>query len=49
MLIIRSWLCPKCTFILLYTTRNLKACKIYRVGVRSYRVNVPWRHGFCNT
>ena len=28
MLIISSWLCPKCTFILLYTTLNLKACKI---------------------
>ena len=28
MLIIRSWLCPKCTFKLLYTTLNLKACKI---------------------
>ena len=28
MLIIRSWLCPKCTFILLYSTLNLKACKI---------------------
>ena len=28
MLIISSWLCPKCTFILLYTTLNLEACKI---------------------
>ena len=28
MLIISSWLYPKCTFILLYTTLNLKACKI---------------------
>ena len=28
MLIIRSWPWPKCTFILLYTTLNLKACKI---------------------
>ena len=28
MLIIRSWPCPKCTFIILYTTLNLKACKI---------------------
>ena len=26
--IIRSWHSPKCTFILLYTTLNLKACKI---------------------
>ena len=25
MLIIRSWPCPKCTFILLYTALNLKA------------------------
>ena len=36
-MLISSWLCPKCTFILLYTTLNLKACKInYRkkcVGV----------------
>ena len=23
-----SWPCPKCTFILLYTTLSLKACKI---------------------
>ena len=28
MLIISSWLCHKCTFILLYTTLNFKACKI---------------------
>ena len=28
MLIISSWLCPKCTFILLYATLNLKAYKI---------------------
>ena len=28
MLIIRSWLCPKCTFTLLYTTLNLKDCKV---------------------
>ena len=28
MLIISSWLYPKCTFILLYTTLNLKTCKI---------------------
>ena len=28
MLMISSWLCPKCTFILFYTTLNLKACKI---------------------
>ena len=28
MLIIRSWPCPKRTIILLYTTLNLKACKI---------------------
>ena len=28
MLIIRSWLCPKCTFTLSYTTLNLKDCKI---------------------
>ena len=28
MLVIRSLLCPKFTFILLYTTLNLKACKI---------------------
>ena len=28
MLIISSWLGFKCTFILLYTTLNLKTCKI---------------------
>ena len=28
MLIVSSWLCPKCTFILLHTTLNLKVCKI---------------------
>ena len=28
MLIIRSWLCPKCTFTLLYTTLNLKESKV---------------------
>ena len=28
MVIIRSWLYPRCTFKLLYTTLNLKACKI---------------------
>ena len=28
MLIARSWPCPKCTLILLYTTLNLKAFKI---------------------
>ena len=28
MLIIRSWPCPKCTSILLYTALNLKACMI---------------------
>ena len=28
MLIIRSRLCPKCTFKLLYTSLNLEACKI---------------------
>ena len=28
MLIIRSWLCPKCTFTLSYTTLNLKDCKV---------------------
>ena len=28
MLIIRSWHCPKCAFILLYTALNLKACTI---------------------
>ena len=28
MLIIRSWLYPRCTFKLLCTTLNLKACKI---------------------
>ena len=28
MLTIRFWPCPKCTFIRLYTTLNLKACKI---------------------
>ena len=28
MLVIRSWPCPKCTFILLYTALNLKTCKI---------------------
>ena len=29
MLTLRSWLCPKCIFILLYTTLNVKACKIH--------------------
>ena len=28
MLIISSWLCPKCTFTLLYRTLNLKDCKV---------------------
>ena len=28
MLMIRSWPCPNNTFIILYTTLNLKACKI---------------------
>ena len=28
MLIINSWRCAKCTFILLYTTLSRKACKI---------------------
>ena len=28
MLIIKSWPCPKCTFILLYTALSLKACTI---------------------
>ena len=28
MLIFRSWPCPKCTFIFLYTALNLKACTI---------------------
>ena len=32
MLIIRSWLCPKWTFILLYTTLNFKACKINHIS-----------------
>ena len=32
MLIITSWLCPKCTFILLYTVLNLKACEIYKLS-----------------
>ena len=27
MLIIRSWPCPKCNFMLLHTTLNLKASK----------------------
>ena len=37
MLIISSWLCPKCTFILLYTTVNLKACKINRQKSKKVR------------
>ena len=28
MLVIRSWPCPKCTFILLYIALDLKACTI---------------------
>ena len=34
MLIISFWLCPKCAFILLYTTLNLKTCKINIEKVR---------------
>ena len=32
MLIVRSWSCPNCTFMRLYTTLNPKACKINNVS-----------------
>ena len=35
MVIIRSWPCPKRTFILLYTALNLKACMINNALVAS--------------
>ena len=41
MLIIRSWPYPKCTFILLYTKLNPKACKInYPPGASAESIKV---------
>ena len=46
MLIISSWPCPKCTFILLYTALNLKACKInYRKKCVTFLRGGGWGGG----